>query len=152
MDHTPHDIVIEQAVDDAIAQGAFVPRWGWSTPRSYNGATGEERIAGWKKVAVARNLELIAKTAACEVCGRPAGSARHGEVYARPLMAKPICRSCHFKVHRRFGDPDGWERFLSTMPAADWVHSLLTRELSRSEMLGIAKEPDVFAALRDLKG
>jgi hypothetical protein len=151
MDHTPHDLLIEQAVDDAIEEGAFVPRWGWPKPRSYNGATGEERITGWQKVAVARNLGLIVKTAACEVCGRPAGSMRHGEIYARPLMARPICRSCHFKLHRRYGDPDGWEKFLSTMPAADWVRSLLTRELSRSEMLRIAEEPDVFAALRRLR-
>lgn len=152
MDHTPHDLEIERAVDEAIALGAFLPRWGWPTPRPYNGATGAERIAGWQKVAVARNLGLIARTAPCDVCGRSAGSMRHGEIYARPLAARPICRSCHFKVHRRFGDPVGWEQFLSAMPAADWVHALLTRELSRAEMLEIARHPDVFAALRRLKG
>ena len=152
MDHAMHDLEIEQAVDEAIAQGAFLPRWGWPTPRSYNGAAGAERIRGWQKVAVARGLGLIARTAPCDVCGQPAGSMRHGEIYARPLAARPICRSCHFKVHRRFGDPVGWEHFLSAMPAADWVHSLLTRELSRAEMLEIARQPDVFAALRRLKG
>lgn len=152
MDHTPHDLEIERAVDEAIAQGAFLPRWGWPTPRSYNGATGAERITGWQKVAVARNLGLIARTAPCDVCGQSAGSMRHGEIYARPLAAQPICRACHFKVHRRFVDPVGWEQFMSPMPAADWVHSLLTRELSRPEMLEVARQPDVFAALRHLKG
>lgn len=152
MPDMPADIAIEQAVDAAIAQGAFMPRWGWPTPRSYNGATGAERIEGWQKVAVARNLGLIARTAPCDVCGQPAGSMRHGEIYARPLAARPICRSCHFKVHRRFGDPVGWEQFLSAMSAADWVHALLTQELSRSEMLEVAEQPDVFAALRHLKG
>lgn len=152
MDYMPHDLEIERAVDEAIAQGAFLPRWGWPTPRSYNGATGAERIAGWKKVAVARNLGLIARSAPCDVCGQPAGSARHGEIYARPLAARPICRSCHFRLHRRFGDPVGWEQFLSAMPAADWVYSLLTRELSRAEMLEVARQPDVFAALRRMKG
>ena len=152
MDHAPHDLEIERAVDEAIAQGAFLPRWGWPTPRDYNGATGAERITGWQKVAVARNLGLIARTASCDVCGRPAGSMRHGEIYTRPLAARPICRSCHFKVHRRFGGPVGWEQFLSAMPAADWVRCLLTRELSRAEMLEVANQPDVFAALRQLKG
>lgn len=151
MEHTSHDLAIERAVDEAIAQGAFLPRWGWPTPRAYNGATGAERIRGWQKVAVARNLGLIARTDLCDVCSRPAGSMRHGEIYARPLAARPICRSCHFKVHRRFGDPVGWQQFLSTNPAADWVHSLLTRELSRAEMLEVADQPDVFAALRRLK-
>jgi hypothetical protein len=124
----------------------------WPTPRAYNGASGAERIRGWQKVAVARNLGLIARTAPCDVCGQPAGSMRHGEIYARPLAARPICRSCHFTLHRRFGDPVGWEQFLSAMPAADWVHSLLTRELLRAEMLEVAGQPDVFEALRRIKG
>lgn len=152
MDHTPHDLEIERAVSDAIAQGAFLPRWGWPTPRSYNGATGAERIAGWQKVAVARNLGLIARTAPCDVCCQPAGSQRHGEIYARALAARPVCRPCHFNIHRRFRDPDRWMEFLSAMPAADWVHSLLTRELSRAEMLEVAQQSDVFAALERMKG
>lgn len=146
----PADIHIQSAVEQAIADGAFPPRWGWPTPQSYNGATGEERIAGWQKVAVARSLGLIARTSKCTVCGAPAGGMRHSEIYARPLMAQPICRSCHLKVHRRFKDPERWLAFIDTVPASDWVYCLLTREISRSEMLEIAREPDVFAALASI--
>ena len=150
MSDVPPDILIEREVEQAIAEGAFVPRWGWPTPRPYNGATGEERIVGWQKVAVARSLRLITRTGACTVCGAPAGGMRHSEIYARPLTAQPICRSCHFKVHRRFKDPERWIAFIEAVPAADWVYCLLTRELTRSEMLEIAKEPDVFAALASI--
>jgi hypothetical protein len=147
MDHTPLDLLIEQAVDDAIAHGAFVPRWGWPTPRSYNGATGAERIRGWQKVAVARSMGLLSHNAECEICRDNQSAGSHTEIYVRPMTTKPVCRSCHFKIHRRFRDPDRWSEFLSQMPAADWVHSLLTKELSRVEALEIAEAPDVFAAL-----
>lgn len=152
MPDLPTDLIVERAVDAAIAQGAFLPRWGWPTPRSYNGATGAERIRGWQKVVVARNLGLLPKVDQCEVCNADQSAGSHTEVYHRCMTTKPVCRLCHFQIHRRFRDPDRWMEFLSAMPAADWVHSLLTRELSRSEMLEVARQHDVFAALRHLRG
>lgn len=147
----PTDLLLEQEVDRAIAGGAFVPRWGWPTPRAYNGATGEERIAGWRKVAVARNLGLLPRAGKCEVCCVNEANGSHSEIYHRCMTTKPICRSCHFKVHRRFKDPDRWLAFIVTVPAADWAYAVLTRELSRSEMLEVAQERDVFEALRHLR-
>ncbi|KWV91736.1 hypothetical protein [Erythrobacter sp. YT30] len=145
------DLLIERKVDHAIEGGERVPRWGWPTPRSYNGATGEERIAGWKKVAVARNLDLLPRSVKCEVCRVRDANGSHTEIYHRCMTTKPICRSCHFKVHKRFQKPERWLAFIETMPAADWVYALLTRELSRAEMLKVARAPDVFAALQMMK-
>lgn len=150
MSDVPSDILIEREVEQAIAEGVFVSRWGWPTPRSYNGATGEERIAGWQKVVVARTLGLLPRTGKCEVCRVNDANGSHTEVYLRCMTTKPICRSCHFKLHRHFKDPERWLASIETVPAADWVYCLLTRQLTRSEMLEVAKEPNVFAALASI--
>ena len=143
----PPDRIIEAQVDAAIMEGFPLPRWGWKVPRPYNGSTGPERIAGWQKVVVARRIGLLANDEPCGVCGTSDAPQRHGEIYARPLTAQPICRSCHYHVHRRFREPEQWQERLSTMPAAQWAHALPLVELTRVEALQIAEAVDVFEAL-----
>lgn len=141
------DWIIEAQVDTAISEGYPLPRWGWKVPRPYNGFTGPERIAGWQKVIIARRIGLGSNDEPCGVCGAADAPQRHSEIYARPLTAQPICRSCHYHVHRRFREPDHWLERLATLPAARWAQSLPLVELTRAEALQIAEAVDVFDAL-----
>lgn len=145
----PPDQIIEAKVDVAISGGHPLPRWGWKVPRSYNGFTGHERISGWQKVVIARRLGFLVNDAPCGVCGAPNAPQRHGEIYSRPLTAQPICRSCHYHVHRRFREPDQWLERIASLPAAKWVHALPLVELTRMEALQIARALDVFDALAE---
>ena len=57
--------------------------------------------------------------APCSMCGDP-GAAQmqlHAEDYSRPYRwsapsAYPVCRLCHFRLHRRFESPASWLAFV----------------------------------------
>lgn len=143
----PPDQVIEAQVDVAISDGYPLPRWGWPTPRTYNGATGEERVRGWQKVQIGKRLGLLTLSPTCDVCASQSAQGSHTCIYFRPMTTKPVCKSCHFAIHRRFSDPDKWLERLAHLPAARWVHAIPLVELTRTEALEIAKAFDVFDAL-----
>lgn len=108
----------------------------------------EECLIGWQKVRVAQFLGLLEEEEHCGLCRCREAAHQHGEIYFRPLVVRPICRSCHFHIHKRFQRPDLWATKLAEFPgAAKWVRSLRTVELSRSEALAIARCIDVFAAI-----
>jgi hypothetical protein len=135
-------------VEQAIAAGHRLPRWGWPTLRHYNGCTGEERIAGWKKVRIAEAFGLLRRDGTCSVCHRVAAEQFHAESYLRPMVVRQVCRSCHLRIHRRFSDPAGWHSFLSQRARpGGWAVSLRTIELDRQEAERIAAASDIFAAL-----
>ena len=104
------DRQIETKVDQAIQCGrASAPPWKWKLPKTYNGFSGEQRIAGWQKVKVAIKLGLIPAPHTCSIClSSPAGQ-MHNEDYSRPLLAKPICPSCHRILHQRVKYPETWK-------------------------------------------
>lgn len=144
----PPDIVIERAVDEIIQAGHPLPRWGWPVPGPYNGATGLERVGAWQKVRIAERCGLLDRPRDCCLCRKEDAAHRHAEIYHRPLTSQPVCRSCHFHIHRRFARPDDWCELLQRHPDAQpWVKALRITELSRSEALRIAQRPDVFVAL-----
>lgn len=144
----PPDILIEREVDRAIEAGCPMPRWGWPIPGPYQGATGHERIAGWQKLRIADQRGLLSLGDACGLCGSPDAPQRHTEIYFRALTSKPICRSCHFHIHRRFKRPDEWRLRIRQSPMAEtWVRQLRTTELTRDDAMAIAVQRDVFAAL-----
>lgn len=144
----PEDILILREVDKAIAAGVAVPRWGWPIPRAYNGSLGSERIAGWQKLRIAQRLGLVLRAHVCAVCKSAPATQDHVEIYGRCLVSIPSCRSCHFRVHRRFSDPGQWRALMRRRGAGpDWVTSLRMIELTREEAMVVAAAPDIFAAL-----
>lgn len=150
-DPAPLDIQIERQVDQAILGGHSLPRWGWALPASYNAHTGSERVFGWQKMMVAERLGLMARRGTCTVCRSRTADHRHTENYLRPMVSPAICRACHFQVHRRFRDPAGWQMFMDQAArTADWISHLRTFELDREQAEAVAREPDIFAALRAL--
>lgn len=144
----PQDVLLQREVEAAIRSGAPLPKWGWPMPKPYNGASGAERIRGWQVVRIAARLGLIEQPRACSVCGRRSSIHRHSELYGRPLLAKPICKSCHFHVHRRFRSPDEWQAFLSRH-SQGWVSRLPLRELDRDKALALQKMQDPFGLRED---
>lgn len=147
-DTLPPDIVIQRQVEEAIAAGHPVPRWGWKMPLTYGGCTGAERIAGWQKVRIAEQHEWVRREGFCSVCHVANAEHFHAENYLRPIAVKRVCRSCHFHIHRRFGDPERWRRFLAVRARpGDWALSLWTVEPDRLQAKRIAAAPDIFAAL-----
>lgn len=88
---------------------------------SYNGWSGEERLAALPilRAAIAAG-ELPAPTVCslCQVAGSPDWRAAdaiayHDEDYANPLKAYPACRDCHKQVHMRFWRQTDWARLVA---------------------------------------
>ena len=139
----PPDQIIEARVDAIIARGAPLPRWGWKVPGSYNGATGLERVAGWQKVQIACRENWMPWPTQCSICGHDKHLHHHVEIYFRPMMAEQICRSCHYRVHRRFVDGQSW---LACIPDrySGWALQIPLVEFTRSEAQAIALLPGLF--------
>lgn len=121
------DLKLQQIVEQMIADGeATPPKWGWPLPRPYRQFSGEDRVRGWQIVKVAEKLGLIPEARQCTICAATSGRIeRHNEDYSRPLLAKPICRSCHQKLHLRFRYPDQWRRHVEKHgDGAQWFEFL----------------------------
>lgn len=145
---TPPDILIERTVDQAMANGCRVPRWGWPTPAAYNGATGLERVIAWQKIRIAEDMGLLGASHRCGLCHAVNAPQWHTEIYFRPITSKPICRSCHLHVHQRFKRPAEWRaRVLRAAHAEAWIGQLRTVEVTRDEAMQIAGHSDVWVAL-----
>lgn len=141
------DQIIEERVSAAIAAGASVPRWGWKTPGPYNGATGAERVAGWQKLQIAFRQGWMSRPTSCSICGGHGTLHCHTEIYFRPILSKPICQSCHFRLHRRFRSPDAWRDFLVVSAPTDaWAVSISSAELTLAEALWLASRANPLDA------
>jgi hypothetical protein len=136
----PEDVRRQREVEDAIRHGAYVPRWGWAVPRSYNGYTGADRIRGWQIVRVAQRMGLLDRPRACSVCGRTSHLHHHSELYGRPLLAQPICKSCHFHLHRRFPQPDEWRAFVARHQDCQWIARIALAELTQAEVRALERQ------------
>ena len=150
MSALPADIILDRKIETIIADGHRLPRWGWPVPAPYNGATGKERVYVWQKNQIAWQIGLIPDRSQCSVCSKRQAEHWHGELYFRPFALMAICRSCHARLHRRFGNPQRWSTFLEGIDPDNWTHALLTEQLSRREALRLAREPDWLAALKHL--
>ena len=111
-------------------------------PGDYNGYTGKERIRGWQIVRIALRMGLLSQPRECSVCGHAGHIHFHSELYGRPLLSKPICKSCHFHLHRRFRRPDEWPAFVTRCSGCDWVANIPVRELTRAEAMALERHHD----------
>ena len=132
------DLIIETRVDDAIANGLALPRWGWKMPGPYNGASGTERIVGWQKIILACRAGWLAGPRSCSICGRDAHIHYHTENYLRPIFVRPVCRPCHYRLHRRFFDPQPWH--LLTSRYGGWAASICMAEMDGGTLRQLAQK------------
>lgn len=146
--NVPADVQIERKVDEVIAGGSVLPRWGWPVPAPYNGATGQERIYVWQQNRIGQMLGLMPKHEICSACQSNKAVQNHGEIYFRPFALEPVCRSCHARIHRRYSSPVTWNAFLNEKaPKGSWLHALPMKPISRENALLIAERPEIFTAL-----
>lgn len=137
---TPADVALELQVSEVIAAGAQLPRWGWPLPRPYNGATGQERVAGWQLVRVAELQGWLVRSSSCSICEGRERLHLHTENYFRPMRVRSVCQQCHFCLHRRFRHPARWLQLLhDAARSAGWAREIGLDELSRSEALRLAR-------------
>ena len=132
------DILVELKVNDVIANGVRLPRWGWKVPGSYNGASGRERIVGWQKIILACRAGWLAWPSICSICDRNINIHYHVENYLRPIYARPVCRPCHYRLHRRFVEPEPWQ--LLACRHGGWAATISTAELDRPTLCRLAQK------------
>lgn len=147
MKRLPSDVLLDRKVEGIIANGFRLPRWGWPEPAAYNGATGQERIFAWQKNNIAWRLGWLPRGQPCSICKGKQAEQGHQELYFRPFALMPVCRSCHARLHRRFGSPGRWEEFKEGLSPDNWARSVLTEQISRLDAMRLAAEPDWLAAL-----
>lgn len=109
------DIAIQAEIERMLASGEITaPIWRWPLLRPYGRFSGEERVRGWQLSRLAIQLGYLGEPRNCSICRTSEGKLeRHNEDYSRPVLSKPICRSCHRRLHRRFRYPEQWERFIA---------------------------------------
>lgn len=140
----PADVALELRVNEAIAAGARVPRWGWPLPGPYNGATGQERVAGWQKIRLAELFGWLIRPQSCSICQGSRRLHHHTENYFRPMCVHAVCQTCHFCLHRRFRSPDRWLTMIADVPASgDWASCIALSELTREAAMCKAAQPNL---------
>jgi len=139
------DRAIEAEVLTAISAGHPIPVSRYPLLKGYNGATGQERRDGGSRYAIGRALGLIPWPKFCSICCSTRNVGAHNENYFRPCNARPICRSCHRLLHRRFYDPDPWLKRVNehAYPGA-WFAKIAMSELTREQALYLARCDDPF--------
>jgi hypothetical protein len=135
----PPDVALGLRVNDEIAAGARLPRWGWPLPGPYNGASGDERVAAWQRVRVAELLGWLVRPASCSICNGGQRLHLHTENYFRPMCVRGVCQRCHFCLHRRFQHPARWKELLGGAGvSARWAREISLTELTRDEAMWLA--------------
>lgn len=143
------DRKIEQIVRTRYLGGMQKPKWRYKVPRDYNGADGLLRIDGWTVQWGAVRMGLIPTPMQCSVCQTRQGRMQyHNENYYRPAAAKPVCPSCHQKLHKRFDDPKMWKAHADQCAyEGAWFLSIATkRELTQEEAFWLAKRDQPWNA------
>jgi hypothetical protein len=130
---TPPDRILQTRIEEEIAAGLAVPQWIWPVPGPYNGSSGVERIKGWQITKVALQRGWLDRRACCSICQSRTRVQRHSELYGRPLLARPVCRECHFALHRRFRAPQEWRALCDVQPPTHWIRRLPMSELTNVE-------------------
>ena len=100
-DEVPSDIRVKR-----------LPKSTYGGDNPYNGFTGAERRRGEQVLQVLRRRGIIARPAACDICGKTERIGYHGEDYYDPFSMARVCFPCHMAIHRRFISPEKWQALL----------------------------------------
>ena len=84
-------------------------KWTWGELKPYNGFTGTERVRGWQLVHFLADNGWATNGATCCISGQTDRIQLHLESYYH-WGAYSISRSLHLALHRRFRQPDAWQR------------------------------------------
>ncbi|MBY2965542.1 hypothetical protein AB9F45_26090 [Rhizobium leguminosarum] len=85
--------------------------WRWGVTPSYNGFVFEERVRGWQLVHFLIDNGWAESGATCCISGQTEQLGLHSEIYY-DWHPYTLNKSIHLALHRRFKEPDGWQRIV----------------------------------------
>jgi len=138
---------VEAKVDALIADGFTLPPNRYPLLKDYNGATGQERRTGGGKWTVALLNKLVPLPTLCSICLSTRNLQNHNENYFRPCAARPLCKRCHFMLHRRFRAPHSWLTHAHQHHyEGAWFTRIAMEEITRDEARYLATLQDPIDA------
>lgn len=93
-----------------LIEPARLPEWKWPRMPDYNGFTHEERVRGWQLIHHFIANGWLAKPERCSISGAAGNVQYHCEDYYAPWSPYAISQPIHMALHRRFRQPDTWNR------------------------------------------
>lgn len=100
-------------------------------------------------------------TGHCSMCGSPQDKVQpHSEDYSEPFSwgrpaMFPVCRTCHTRLHRRFGAPYEWAAYKLHIQrggyGSDLRNSLVANELKRAAREIAAGVSNTMPRIRDVR-
>ncbi|AMX93266.1 hypothetical protein A4R28_09285 [Mesorhizobium ciceri] len=114
-----------------------LPDWRWPQMPAYNGFTHEERVRGWQLIHHFTDKGLLQKPQRCSISGSTESLQTHCENYYSPWSPYPISRPIHTALHRRFRQPDPWNRIVDryAVTGEEWFCALATQPFDLAAML-----------------
>ncbi len=92
----------------------------WNRLQVYNGFTHEERVKGWQLTWYLRDVGVLPKfPTECSICGSHDKVNYHNEDYYSPDAVVAVCQRCHFKIHKRFNEPDPFSKLVQEHAVGD---------------------------------
>jgi hypothetical protein len=88
--------------------------WKWGTLPTYNGFTHQERVRGGQLIWWFIDNGWLSPATKCSISGSMERVQYHCENYYSPWLPIPICQPVHLALHRRFREPEAWNRVVAT--------------------------------------
>lgn len=116
----------------------------------YNGFTHEERVRGWQLAHYFIDNGWLAKPERCSVSGVASNIQYHSEDYYSPWAPIPICQPIHMALHRRFRQPDPWNRVVEkyAVTGDEWFCALALKQIDLAAMLRAQHGPHIVDVFR----
>jgi hypothetical protein len=87
--------------------------WKWGTLPTYNGFTHHERVRGGQLIWWFIDNGWLPAAAKCSISGSTERVQNHCEDYYLPWVPIPICQPIHLALHKRFREPEVWNRIVA---------------------------------------
>lgn len=120
-----------------LTEPTDLPDWKWPRMPVYNGFTHEERVLGWQLIHRFIKDGWLPNPERCSISGATAALQMHCEDYYSPWAPYPINRSIHMALHRRFRQPDPWNRIVEryAVTGAEWFCALAMQPIDLAATL-----------------
>lgn len=121
----------------SLFKPAGLPDWKWPQMPAYNGFTHEERVRGWQLIHFYTENGWLAKPQRCSISGSTENLQMHCEDYYAPWSPYPVSRAIHMALHRRFREPDPWNRIVErcAVTGEEWFCTLALKQIDLAAML-----------------
>lgn len=125
-------------------------RWNWPELPIYNGFTHDERVRGWQLIHLMVDSGSMGKPKTCSISGSTENLQYHCEDYYSPWNAHTLSQPLHLMLHRRFRQPDPWNRIRNryATTGAEWFSSLAMQPTDLAATLRAKHGADIAAVFQ----